>query len=218
MNTALLLITPDSKQGKQLKSMLTNEGVLVNLITSEEQLRSMSTASYGLVVVYDDTYEWDLPSYLSSGILAPIPKMVIRSNQSGSSFNGIQFIEELEVGNPCHAVSGRILTFFQIPHESVLCAKDLILHPSSRIVERGGQSIKLTNKEFQLLQLLLEKKGKVVSKEEISREIWNINFETGTNTIEVYINFLRNKIDKPFGSKLIYTKSGFGYIIKEYAE
>jgi two-component system copper resistance phosphate regulon response regulator CusR len=61
----------------------------------------------------------------------------------------------------------------------------------------------------------MRNKGRVVSKAMIAEKIWNINFETGTNTIEVYINFLRNKIDKPFNTNLIQTKPGFGYLIKE---
>ena len=92
---------------------------------------------------------------------------------------------------------------------------DLVLNSKSRTVFKGGQEIKLTAKEFLLLELLLQNKGKVLSKSIIAEKVWNINFETGTNTIEVYINFLRNKIEKPFNTQIIYTKSGFGYIIKE---
>jgi two-component system copper resistance phosphate regulon response regulator CusR len=99
--------------------------------------------------------------------------------------------------------------------EDELRKDDLVLNSKSRTVFKGGQEIKLTAKEFLLLELLLQNKGKVLSKSIIAEKVWNINFETGTNTIEVYINFLRNKIEKPFNTQIIYTKSGFGYIIKE---
>jgi DNA-binding response OmpR family regulator len=61
---------------------------------------------------------------------------------------------------------------------------------------------------------LAKAKGKTLSKQVIAEEVWNINFETGTNTIEVYINFLRNKIDKDYTEKLIHTRPGFGYYLK----
>lgn len=99
--------------------------------------------------------------------------------------------------------------------DDILSMGDLVLNISTRTVHRSSQEIKLTTKEFLLLELLMRNKGRVISKSTIAEKIWNINFETGTNTIEVYINFLRNKIDKPFHSQLIQTKPGFGYTIKE---
>jgi DNA-binding response OmpR family regulator len=65
------------------------------------------------------------------------------------------------------------------------------------------------------LVLLVWAKGKIVSKQEILEKVWDLTFDTGTNTIEVYISFLRNKVDKGFETKLIQTKQGFGYFIKE---
>ena len=85
----------------------------------------------------------------------------------------------------------------------------------NKTVTRGMQSINLTAKEFSLLAMLVRARGKVVSKQDIMEKVWGLSFDTGTNTIEVYISFLRNKIDKPFDSKLIHTKPGFGYFIKE---
>ena len=91
---------------------------------------------------------------------------------------------------------------------------DLIINTSQLTVSRGGKSIELTPKEFKLLELLAQAKGRPVSKQTISEQVWDINFDTGTNTIEVYINFLRNKIDKGFATKLIHTRPGFGYYMK----
>jgi two-component system copper resistance phosphate regulon response regulator CusR len=85
----------------------------------------------------------------------------------------------------------------------------------NKTVMRGNTNINLTAKEFALLALLAKSKGKVISKQDILEKVWGISFDTGTNTIEVYISFLRNKIDKPFDSKLIHTKPGFGYFVKE---
>lgn len=85
----------------------------------------------------------------------------------------------------------------------------------NKTVTRGNTNINLTAKEFALLALLAKAKGRVISKQDILEKVWGLNFDTGTNTIEVYISFLRNKIDKPFDGKLIHTKPGFGYSVKE---
>lgn len=92
---------------------------------------------------------------------------------------------------------------------------DLEIDLQDKSVKRGGREINLTAKEFALLVLLAKSKGKVIAKQEIMEKVWNLTFDTGTNTIEVYISFLRNKIDKAFGVKLIHTKPGFGYYLKE---
>lgn len=85
----------------------------------------------------------------------------------------------------------------------------------AKSVVRAGKKIELTAKEFLLLQYFLENKGKVVSKVDIAEKIWNITFDTGTNVIEVYVNYLRNKIDKGFDKKLIHTLIGMGYVLKD---
>jgi DNA-binding response OmpR family regulator len=79
---------------------------------------------------------------------------------------------------------------------------------------RGGKTIELTPKEFALLVYLLRNKGRVMSRIDIAEKVWDINFDTGTNVIDVYVNFLRKKIDKDFSPKLIHTQTGVGYILK----
>lgn len=80
---------------------------------------------------------------------------------------------------------------------------------------RAGKKIELTPKEFALLEYFIRHKGRVISKVEIAEKVWDINFDTNTNMIEVYINYLRNKMDRPFEKKLIHTIFGSGYIFKE---
>lgn len=92
---------------------------------------------------------------------------------------------------------------------------DLEINFIDKTVVRANTSINLTSKEFALLALLMKSDGKIISKQEIMEKVWGLSFDTGTNTIEVYISFLRNKIDKPFEKKLIHTKAGFGYYLKE---
>lgn len=98
---------------------------------------------------------------------------------------------------------------------SILKVADLVIDLDSKSVSRGDHPIELTAKEFSLLEYLVRNKGKVISKADIAEKIWNINFDTGTNVIEVYVNFLRKKIDRNYPVKLIHTQIGMGYILKE---
>jgi len=92
---------------------------------------------------------------------------------------------------------------------------DLEIDFDNKSVKRGNTEISLTSREFSLLGALVRSKGKVVSKAQLSEQVWGLDFDTGTNTVEVYISFLRNKLDKPFATKFIQTKQGFGYFFKE---
>lgn len=98
---------------------------------------------------------------------------------------------------------------------AVLKIADLELDTLGKTVKRAGKKIDLTAKEFLLLEYLLKNRGRVVSRAEIAEKIWDITFETGTNVIEVYVNFLRKKIDKDFDLKLIHTQKGMGYVLKD---
>lgn len=91
---------------------------------------------------------------------------------------------------------------------------DLEIDLVQKTVKRAEQSIELTAKEFSLLVFLAQKKGSVASRHEIAENVWDLNFDSGTNVVEVYINFLRKKIDKHFEPKLIHTKPGMGYFLK----
>lgn len=97
---------------------------------------------------------------------------------------------------------------------NVLKLLDLEVNLNTYEVNRGERRIDLTQKEFALLVYLLQNKGKVLSRADIAEKVWDINFDTGTNIIDVYVNFLRKKIDKDFSQKLIHTQTGVGYIIK----
>jgi len=102
-----------------------------------------------------------------------------------------------------------------VPTGNVLKAVDLEMNLDSKEVKRGEKTINLTSKEFQLLEYLLRNKNRVVSRADIAINVWEIDFDTNTNVIDVYINYLRNKIDKPFEQRLIQTQVGMGYVLKE---
>jgi DNA-binding response OmpR family regulator len=100
-------------------------------------------------------------------------------------------------------------------HENVLRVSDLVIDFDSKEVMRSGKAISLTAKEFQLLEYLARNRNRVVSRADIALNVWDIDFDTKTNVIEVYVNFLRKKIDKDFSPKLIHTHVGMGYVLKE---
>jgi len=98
--------------------------------------------------------------------------------------------------------------------EHTLIFDDLKLDTWSNIAERAGNQIALTAKEYSLLELFMRHPNKVLSREYIAEQVWKIDFDTGTNFIDVYVNYLRNKIEKGFPGKLIHTVIGMGYILK----
>ncbi|SDP99824.1 DNA-binding response regulator, OmpR family, contains REC and winged-helix (wHTH) domain [Mucilaginibacter sp. OK268] len=97
----------------------------------------------------------------------------------------------------------------------ILKYADLELNNQTKIVSRSGKEIGLTPKELKLLEYMMQNSERVLSRAEIAEKVWDTHFDTGTNFIDVYINYLRKKIDKDFSSKLIHTKSGLGFIFKE---
>ncbi len=102
-----------------------------------------------------------------------------------------------------------------LPQQNILKVADLELDMNEKVARRGQNTIDLTAREFALLEYLMRNRGRVVSRVDIAEKVWDIHFDTGTNTIDVYINFLRKKIDKDFTTKLIHTVVGMGYILKE---
>jgi two-component system copper resistance phosphate regulon response regulator CusR len=91
---------------------------------------------------------------------------------------------------------------------------DLEISFDAKTVHRSGNKINLTAREFNLLVYLIRNQGRVISKVEIAEQVWDIGFDTGTNVIEVYVNYLRKKIDKDYPVKLIHTQFGMGYVLK----
>lgn len=102
----------------------------------------------------------------------------------------------------------------QVPTGNILKVGDLTMNLDSKEVVRDGRNIILTAKEFQLLEYFMRNRNRVVSRADIAVNVWEIDFDTQTNVIDVYVNYLRNKIDKQFPVRLIHTQVGMGYIMK----
>ena len=103
----------------------------------------------------------------------------------------------------------------QVHTGNLLKVDDLVMNLDSKEVSRSGKAIPLTAKEFQLLEYFVRNKNRVVSRVDIALNVWDIDFETKTNVIDVYVNFLRKKLEKDEGKRLIHTQVGMGYILKD---
>jgi two-component system, OmpR family, copper resistance phosphate regulon response regulator CusR len=96
----------------------------------------------------------------------------------------------------------------------LLQVEDLLLNPATREVTRGGQRLDLTTKEYALLEYFMRNPGRILTRPMIAEHVWNLDFDTFTNVIDVYVNYLRNKIDRGRERKLIHTIRGSGYVMK----
>ncbi len=101
---------------------------------------------------------------------------------------------------------------FDVPHD-IITIGDLSVNTKNKTATRNNVEINLTPREYHILVKLMIANGDIVTKKEIIKDIWGASFDVNTNTIEVFINLIRNKIDKPFDKKLIKTKVGFGYYL-----
>ncbi len=107
----------------------------------------------------------------------------------------------------------------ETPHQStVYKVADLELHKDEMKVIRSGKTISLSAKEYKLLEYLIMNKDKVLSRLELTDHVWGLNFDTGTNVVDVYMNFLRKKMDNEFNPKLLHTRIGLGYILTDKLE
>lgn len=109
----------------------------------------------------------------------------------------------------------RVMTRNMASYTSVYTAADLTVDCTARIVKRGNDIIDLSPKEFALLEYLIVNKGVVLSREDIEDHIYDVDYEGGSNVVNVYIRFLRRKIDEPYEVKLIHTVRGAGYVLRE---
>lgn len=99
--------------------------------------------------------------------------------------------------------------------QDIYIMADLKINDGAKTVERGGVAISLTATEYRLLLTLMKNRGKVLSRMDLLESAWDINFDLGTNVVDVYINYLRKKLDSEYKQKLIHTVIGMGYVLKE---
>jgi two-component system copper resistance phosphate regulon response regulator CusR len=108
-----------------------------------------------------------------------------------------------------------LTTANEVKEEHILRAGDLVMNDGSKIVTRDGREISLTSTEYRLLNCLLRNKDRVLSRMDILEDVWGVNFDMGTNVVDVYVNYLRKKMDTGYADKLIHTVIGMGYALRE---
>lgn len=222
----ILLVEDDNKLGPTIQKELQDNGYDVTLAVDGNQAETLfHTHTYNLVLLdinipYINGWELCLRFRKQSKTIPII--MLTALGEIQDKIDAFDNGADDYLLKPFHfnELLARIKVFLKRSGNSettneVLKLADLEMSMATKEVKRDGKPLSLTAKEFALLELLIRNQGRVISKAEIAEKVWNINFDTGTNTIEVYINFLRNKVDKPFGKQLIFTKTGFGYFIED---
>lgn len=221
----VLLVEDEKKMASSLKLGLEEQGMNVELaFNGADGLNKSMTNIYDVIVsdimMPGITGLEMCKSLRKEGIQTPI----LFLSALGTTDNKV---EGLEIGADDYLVKpfefkelvARIKTlskrFKPTTNEKNLLVVDLVMNLDSRSVKRAGKSIELTAREFDLLQYFIENKNRVISKKELNENVWDIHFDTGTNVIEVYVNYLRNKVDKEFDTKLIHTIHSKGYILKD---
>ena len=220
----LLIVEDEPKTGQYLQQGLSEAGFIVDLASdglSGEQLALHN--DYDLLVLdvmLPGQNGWQLLAHLrQAGLLMPVLFLTARDSVEDR-------VHGLELGADDYLIKpfafaellARIRTLLrrgQSPaQDTELCLADLRLDLLRRRAERGGQRIELTAKEFALLELLLRRQGEVLPKSLIASQVWDMNFDSDTNVIEVAIRRLRSKVDDAFAVPLIHTVRGMGYVLE----
>ncbi len=220
----VLLIEDDTAIARSLKEGLEDEAYVVDVANDgSEGYRTAVADDYDVIIL--DIMLPGMNGYevcralRNDGNKTPILMLTARDAER-------DIVEGLDTGADDYLAKpfsfdvllARIRALLRRPNEKleeILQVGDLKLDPSSKKVTRASQEISLTAKEYGVLEYLMRNKGKVLSKEQIISHVWDFDADVLLNNVELFIMFLRRKIDKPFKSKLIHTVSGFGYKLEE---
>ena len=220
----ILLVEDDTAIARSLKEGLEDESYAVDVANDgSEGYRTAAADDYDVIIL--DIMLPEMNGYevcralRNDGNKTPILMLTARDAER-------DIVEGLDTGADDYLAKpfsfdvllARIRALLRRPNEKleeILQVGDLKLDPSSKKVTRASQEINLTAKEYGVLEYLMRNKGKVLSEEQIISHVWDFDADVLPNNVELFIMFLRRKIDKPFKSKLIHTVSGFGYKLEE---
>ncbi|MCC2545090.1 response regulator transcription factor [Hymenobacter sp. BT175] len=223
----LLLVEDDLMAAAVLKSGLETHGLEVGVALNETSARQMlAVAGYTAVLL-----KADLPTGGGFALCRFIRQRhdklaVLMFTSSGSTEDKLR---GFDAGADDYLVTpfalGELLARLRALHrrwpqaaqENVLKVADLELYGKSKIVKRGARRIDLTGRELALLEYFMHNQGRALTRHEIVHKVWALSFDTRTNLVDVYVNYLRKKIDREFTPKLIHTLNGVGYILEERA-
>ena len=219
----ILVIEDEAKVGSFIRRALEEDCAAVDLCRDGGQgLEWALSGSYDIIIL--DLMLPGMPGLeilkriRKEGLQAPVLILTARS-QVGQKVQGLDAGADDYLTKPfaIEELLARVRVLLRRGYgeaKGILEVDDLVLNPASRDVTRGGQRIELTTKEYALLEYLMRNAGRVLTRPMISEHVWNLDFDTFTNLIDVYVNYLRNKIDKGHERKLIQTVRGTGYILK----
>lgn len=221
----ILLIEDDLRVAELIKRGLEEQGFSISLAYEGETGRKLAIAKEYDLIITDIILPKVSGIELCKEIRSAKPNMpIIMLTALGTTDDKV---EGFDAGADDYLVKPFDFRELQVRIRALLNRKNNSLRSSSSIkyadvnmnlqtktVNRAGEEIQLTPKEFNLLKYMLENKERVLTRAEIAEHVWDTHFDTGTNFIDVYISYLRNKIDKNFSSRLIHTKPGMGFIFK----
>lgn len=227
MSHKIILLEDDKKLAKEIKQFLSNHDFNCEEIHDGKELADQLGSLGGDIFILDINVPGmnglEVCKFIrKSGLNTPILMLTalgevddrVNALESGADDYLVKPFSFDELKARIKALIRRGSYQLQPEGETIVIA-DLEINTSEMSVKRGGKVVELTPKEYKLLEVLMKSKGKIVNRKAIVEGVWGINFETGTNAVEVYINFLRNKIDKGYDVKLIHNRSGYGYYVGE---
>jgi len=224
MNERILVVEDEAKIANLLKRGLAEEGYDVDLAADgAEGLALALGRPYDLLVLDIGLPELDgmevCRQLRAKGHLTPVVFLTARDSVHdkvlGLDLGADDYLTKPFAFEELLARIRSLLRKAQQKADTRLRVADLVLDTKTRKVERSGHTIDLSTKEFSLLQYLMENRGTVLSRMDISEKVWDIHFDTTTNVIDVHINRLRKKVDHDFAPKLIQTVRGAGYTLVE---
>ena len=219
----LLLAEDESHAGEYLVKGLGESGFIVDWVrTGPDAVHHATTSAYDLIVLdvgIPGMDGWDVLRAIRKHHQVPVLFLTARDRVEDR-------VRGLELGADDYLVKpyafsellARVRALLRRGKEregDVLRMADLEVHLLRRRVERAGKRVDLTAKEYALLLLLMRRRGEVLSRTLIAEQVWDMNFDSDTNVVEVAVRRLRAKIDDPFQRKLIHTVRGFGYVMEE---
>ena len=225
LSMRILLVEDEQKTGDYLKQGLSEAGYITDWVTDGLSGKHQALSEeYDLIildVMLPKLDGWDIIYDIrKSGKTMPILFLSAR-DQIEDRVKGLDLgaddylVKPFAFAELLARIKSLLRRGQQKEDSNLITIADLELDLRKRRVTRAGQRIDLTAKEFALMELFMRRRGEILPRALIASQIWDMNFDSGTNVVEVYINFLRKKIDRDFDPKLIHTKSGMGYVLKE---
>ena len=216
----ILLAESDTALAGFLRNALEGEHYAVDISGTAEEVRAMAVESAYDLLILDLTFPQRdvMPVLRTVRVYKPSLPIVVLSGKSrvedrvqSLDYGADDFIAKPFSFSELSARIRALLRRAHLPSETVLQVDDLQLNRMERMVERNGRRIELTVKEFALLEYMMRNAGRRITRAMITEHVWNSSVDTSTNVVDVYVNYLRRKVDDGFEKQLIHTVRGVGY-------